>query len=104
MEPLEVELAALGRLPSALRTMAWSHARAAELPSLSATPNVDLDTPATVAARPVASDNIAPLEAAFGKHLVTVADLVDHARLRFKNINDDRGAVITSAGNLLPRP
>lgn len=104
MEPLELELAALGRIPVTLRQWGTLLAGATKKQYAGATPDPAVDTPSLVAARPVSSDNLDPLQEALGKRILTVADLVDHARLQFKNIDDDRAAVIASAGSLLPAP
>jgi hypothetical protein len=58
--------------------------------------------PSLVAARPVSAESIPALEGTVGNRFVDVGYLVDHARTRFRDADDDRATVITSGGDLLP--
>lgn len=58
--------------------------------------------PSLVAAKPVSAETVPDLEGTVGDRFIEVGDLVDVARTRFAEFEDDRGAVITSAGSLLP--
>jgi hypothetical protein len=73
-----------------------------ETPSATATPDATVDMPSLVEARPVSIDSIPALAGTVGNRLVDVGYLVDHARTRFRDADDDRVAVITSGGDLLP--
>lgn len=101
-DPLEVELAALGRLSTELDRLGASLSAASDRPGMSATPDAGTDMPSLAAARPVSAETIPGVQGTVGARFTEVGDLVDQARTRFKNTDDDRGAVITSAGSLLP--
>ena len=102
MDPLQLELSALGRLSSDLHRLGTSLKRISETPSVTATPDAAVDMPSLVAARPVSTESIPALEGTVGDRFVDVGYLVDHARTRFADADDDRVAVITSGGDLLP--
>ena len=102
LDPLQVELSALGRLSGDLHRLGTSLKRISETPSVTATPDAAVDMPSLVAARPVSTESIPALEGTVGDRFVDVGYLVDHARTRFRDADDDRVAVITSGGDLLP--
>jgi hypothetical protein len=103
LDPLQLELAALGRLSGDLHRLGMSLKLISETPSATATPDATVDMPSLVAARPVSIESIPALEGTVGNRLVDVGYLVDHARTRFRDADDDdRVAVITSGGDLLP--
>lgn len=101
-DPLQLELSALGRLSGDLHRLGTSLKLISETPSATATPDATVDMPSLVAARPVSIDSIPALAGTVGNRLVDVGYLVDHARTRFRDADDDRVAVITSGGDLLP--
>ena len=101
MDPLQLELSALGRLSGDLHRLGTSLKLISETPSATATPDASVDMPSLVAARPVSIESIPALESTVGNRFVDVGYLVDHARTRFRDADDDRTAVIISGGDLL---
>jgi hypothetical protein len=101
-DPLDLELSALGRLSTDLHRLGMSIKLVSESPSATATPDASVDMPSLTAARPVGSQTIPGLQTAVGNRFVEVGYLVDHARTRFSDAEDDRAAVIRRAGYLLP--
>ena len=101
-DPLDLELSALGRLSTDLHRLGMSLKRLSETPSVTAAPDASVDMPSLTAARPVSTATVPSLESAVGNRLVEVGYLVDHARTRFADADDDRAAVIRRGGYLLP--
>ncbi|MHC9292926.1 hypothetical protein ACRCUN_10685 [Mycobacterium sp. LTG2003] len=101
-DPLEIELAALGRLSVDLNRLGGSLKRISEIPSMSATPDPDSDMPSLVAARPVSTQTIRDLQATVADRFTEVGYLVDQARTLFRDADDDRAWVIIRTGSLLP--
>jgi len=100
-DPLELELSALGRLSGDLHRLGMSLKLIGEAPSAGGSPDATADMPTLMAARPVSGETIPGLQSTVGNRLVEVGYLVDHARTRFRDADDDRTAVITSGGSLL---
>lgn len=101
-DPLEVELAALGRLSTDLHALASSLQMKVDTPSVSATPDASVDMPSLVAARPVSLQTIPDLQGKVADRFLEVAYLVDQARTNFAKADDDRASLIADAGSLLP--
>jgi hypothetical protein len=100
-DPLQLELSALGRLSVDLHRLGTSLKLISETPSMTATPDAAVDMPSLVAARPVSTETIKDLQGTVANRFTEVGYLVDHARTRFGNAEDDRRAVITSGASLL---
>jgi hypothetical protein len=75
-----------------------------ETPSATAVADAAVDMPSLVAARPVSIESIPALIGTVGNWFVDVGYLVDHARTRFRDAEDDRAGVITSGGSLQAPP
>jgi hypothetical protein len=104
LDPLQLELSALGRLSGDLHRLGLSLKMMSETPSATAIPDAAVDMPSLVAARPVSIESIPALEGTVGNRFVDVGYLVDHARTRFRDADDDRVGVITSGGSLQAPP
>lgn len=102
MDPLQLELAALARLSADLNSLGTTLKRISQIPSLSATPDAAVDMPSLTAARPVSIYTIPELQGTVADRFVEVGYLVDQARTRFRDTDDNRAAAITRAGSLLP--
>lgn len=100
-DPLQLELSALGRLSVDLNRLGTSLKLISETPSVTATPDAAVDMPSLVAARPVSTDTIKDLQGIVANRFLEFGYLVDHARTRFRDAEDDRRAVITSGASLL---
>ncbi|MGV9801041.1 hypothetical protein ACWDTP_23635 [Mycobacterium sp. NPDC003449] len=101
-DPLEIELAALGRLSVDLNRLGGSLKRLSEIPSLTAVPNAAVDMPSLVAAVPVSTQTIKSLQGTVADRFTEVGYLVDQARTQFTKADDPRAWVIIRTGNLLP--
>ena len=118
MTTLQLELDALARLSTNLRSLASAVSANASTaaflgPATGATAAATGDvyamlsgggsqSPLDAACRAVSTDTLPALQNVFSDRLTTVGDLIDVARTQFAQASSDRVAVITSAGSLLP--
>lgn len=100
-DPLQLELSALGRLSVDLQRLGTSLKLISETPSMTAPPDGTMDMPSLVGARPVSTETIKDLQGTVANRFLEVGYLVDYARTRFRDAEDDRRAVITSGASLL---
>jgi hypothetical protein len=99
---LQLELNALGRLQPELRVLGGLLKMAASNASAGTPVDAESDMPSLVAARSVSDQTIPAVQTLLADRFIEVGDLVEQARTQFARADDDRAAVITSAGSLLP--
>lgn len=100
--PLELELAALGRLRPQLHDLGSSLKQAANSPQAGAAADPGADSPSLVAARSVSHETIPGVQGVIADRFVEVGDLVEMARTKFAHADQDLISAINAGGSLLP--